>query len=289
MLQGVLLISGEPDNEFISLLQSIRGVKWISLFTHREDPEEMLHDERIPENCTLVTVLDSAYTSFAYLSGLVRRGCHLFLTEKQKMTSDERMKLIHLAEEGNTMIQFRNDLLFHPSLASSGKYRPETKLIVLQHVEPDRHSLLQEMLYGNLLMILKIIDAEPARFTISSIPAAGGKADVIQLHLHFNNGSAASLTLSFTGKEKEHLLTVHSSTGKTTYNFSEKTLQSTDVKVDSGNAELFDYRLLFRQINQFTETISKKSCQRNVLSAETKTFNLIERINQKLELDTVLN
>lgn len=289
MLQGAILISGEPDNKLIASLQSIRGVKWQPVFAPEEDSEDLLQGECIPENCNLVTVLDYAHTSFDSLSGLVRRGCHLFLTEKQRMTSDERRRLIHLAEEGNTLIQFRNDLLFHPSFASANKYRPEINLIVLQQVEPGNYGMLQEMLYSNLLLTLKITNAEPSRVNVCSIPSANGNAGVVQLHLHFNNGSAASLTLSFTGREKEHLLSIHTSTGKRTYNFADDTRYTTGLTTGVEGVEQTDNQLLFRQINHFAESILKKSCQRNVLSAETKTFNLIERINQKLELDTVLN
>ena len=288
MLNGAFLYSGVPDELFTASLHSIRGARWVAAAPAIRNQAELIPDDAFLQNCNMVAVLDPEFTSFAYLSELVRRGCHLFLTEKQKMSPDDRMKLIHLAEEGNTLIQFRNDLLFHPSFTADNKNRLETKLVVLQHVAPQKHFMLQEMLYCNLLMTLKIIDAEPSRINVCSIPSSGEQADIVNLHMNFNNGSAASLTFSFTGRKNEHLVSVHSSKGTTSYNFEDKNLFPTLLSKESGKKSHPDNWLLFKQITHFTESILKKNCQRNVLSEEAKTFILIERINQKLLAGSVL-
>jgi hypothetical protein len=288
MLNGVFLYSGVPDELFTASLHSVRGARWVTAAPLLKNTTNRDPDDTLLQNCNMVAVLDTEFTSFAYLSELVRRGCHLFLTEKQKMTPDERMKLIHLAEEGNTLIQFRNDLLFHPSFKADNKNRLETKLVVLQHIAPQKHYMLQEMLYCNLLMTLKIIDAEPSRINVCSIPSSGEQADIVNLHMNFNNGSAASLTFSFTGRNNQHVVSIHSSKGTTLFNFEDKNLFPTSFIQDSEQKSHPDNWLLFKQITQFTESILKMNCQRNVLSEEAKTFELIERINQKLVAGSVL-
>ncbi len=288
MLNGAFLYSGVPDEFFTASLHSIRGARWVTVAPAMKNQDCGIPDNPILHNFNMVAILDAEFTSFACLSELVRRGCHLFLTEKQKMSPDEMIKLSHLAEEGNTLIQFRNDLLFHPSFVTDNKNRQETKLVVLQHVAPQKHYMLQEMLYCNLLMTLKIIDAEPSRINVCSIPSSGEQADIVNLHMNFNNGSAASLTFSFTGRKTEHLVSVHSSKGTTSYNFENKNLFPASLNQESGKKSFPDNWLLFKQITHFTESILKKSCQRNVLSEEAKIFMLIERINQKLLVGSVL-
>jgi hypothetical protein len=288
MLHGFIIYSGEPDNFISASLQSVRGVKWEAAPLSMEKIGAGGVQELLPHHCNMVAVLNPEYTTYAFLSELVRRGCHLFLTEMQKMTAEERTKLIHLSEEGNTLIQFRNDLLFHPSFVSGNNNRHETKLVVLQHVAPQKHYMLQEMLYCNLLMTLKIIDAEPSRINVCSIPSTGEQADIVNLHLNFNNGSAASLTFSFSGRQKEHLVSIHSAKGTISYNFEDQNHYPPSFIQQFEKNSIPENWLLFKQIIHFTESILKKGSQRNVLSEEAKTFMLIERINQKLVPGSVL-
>lgn len=287
MLHGVFIYPGSPDEALVASLQTIKGLRWESVIPTLNGTNYGSYDLLLTSHCNLVAILDPNFTKFGYLSGLVRNGCHLFLPEKQEMTSVERMKLIQLAEEGNTFIQIRNDLLFHSSFPKFGKNQGESKLIEIHHFEPGRYSKVQEMLYSNLLMIMKIIDAEPSRISVCSIPNAAFQSDVVNLHLNFHNGSAASLTLSFTGRKKEHLLSVHSASGIMTYNFMENYHNAPLLKAGKDLEKAFRNKLLLSQISDFADCIVKKCYQRSGLSAETKTLHLIEKINQKLELSPV--
>lgn len=243
--------------------------------------------ELVPLHCNLVVVLDPDFTGYHPLSGLVRRGCHLFVTEKLKMSADERMKLIQLAEEGNTYIQVRNDLLFHPSLSDNGHQAPGSKLVEIHQVAPGKSGSLQEMLYSNLLMTLRIIHSEPSRISVCAIPHSGYQPDVVNLHLNFHNGSAASLTLSFTGEKKEHRLSVHASSRVTNYHFGEN--EHADHSARKGPVpHLPENLLLVQQIAYFAGCIAQKGCERFGLRDEATTFRLLEKINQKLEFSTVL-
>lgn len=284
MLHGILLFSGEPDSTFINSLHTNRNVKWKIMHSSQYNlPVDQSHS---PYN--MVVILDPACATFGFLSGLVRKGNHLFLPEKQKMTVQERLKLIQLAEEGNSFIQIRNDILFHPSLLEEFTNRTETKLVEIRHISPGNRNLLQEMLYCNLQMTLRIIDSEVSRISVCIIPANGYHADVLNLHLNFFNGSAASLTISFTGEQKEHLLSVHTSAGLVTSNFRENNLYPSSFNPGFDCSGLFSNSLLLKQIDYFTECLSNRSCQQSGLAEEAKTYGLLEKINQKLEAGSVL-
>jgi len=283
MLHGALIYPEQPEEAFIAALHTIRHVKWEAILAAKsgqliKDPGRML-----PAHCNMVSILDPVYTSFGFLEGLVRKGCHLFLTEKQKMTSGERFKLTALAEEGNTFIQIRNDLLFHPFLLTEGKSRQESKLVEIHQTAPGRPGALQDMLYNNLLLILRIIDSDPSHTSVCAIPNAGSQPDVVNLHLNFHNGSAASLTLSFNGKRKEHRMLVHDAGGEGKYHFGEEYQSETDLQPTSTYHQSTDNSILLKQIAYFSDSILKKRCQRFGFNDEAKTYRLLERINQKLE------
>jgi hypothetical protein len=284
MLHGTILFPGTADDAFIASLHTIRHVKWASVISTLNRRFLAVPDDQLPAHCNLAIILDPDFTSFGFLAGLVRKGCHLFLPGKQLMTPDERLNLIQLAEEGNTFIQIRNDLLFHPSFLAEEKNSSKSKLIDIRQVVTGRPGTLQELLHSNLLMILRIIDSEPSRISVCAIPNRGFQPDVVNLHLNFNNGSAASLTLSFNGKKKEHLLSVHDSSGVMNYNFDEDEHLTSSLMPGSDITPNPVNNLLLRQISYFSDCILKKGCQRFGLNDEAKTFRLIGKINQKLEL-----
>jgi hypothetical protein len=288
MLHGVILYPGEPDDAFIASLYTIRRVKWEAVVTTKDGQNCGMEEKICSLHSNLVIILDPAFTNYSFLSGLVRKGCHLFLTEKQALTFDERVKLIRLAEEGNTFIQIRNDLLFHPSFSDGSKGGSESKLIEIHHVVPGKPGTIQEIMYSNLLMVLRMIDSEPSRISVCSIPNSGYLPDVVNLHLDFHNGSAASLTLSFTGEKKEHLLSVHSANGVMTYNFKEDEQYPSAFSPILESNQIFSNDLLFRQITNFADSILRKSCQNFGLIEEARTYLLIEKINRKLEFSSVL-
>jgi len=288
MLHGAIIYPKLPDDSLITALQAIRHVVWdpfVSTVNRRffNDPDKLL-----PEHCNLAIVLDPEYTTFGFLEGLVRRGCHLFLTEKQRLSTAERTKLTALAEEGNTYILIRNDLLFHPIFLSEGKFNQKSKLIEIHQVEPGHPGALQEMLYNNLLLILRMVDSEPSHTSVCAIPNSGYQPDVVNLHLNFHNGSAASLTLSFIGKRKEHLLSVHDAEGEMKYQFNELDLSSITGKNATEDLKSSGNLLLFSQIAYFSDCILKRRSQRFGLNDEAKTHKLLEKINQKLEYSAVM-
>lgn len=283
MLHGAILYSGAPDESFFDSLHGVRQVKWESVVTTSNRKNWAIVEELLPTHCNLVVILDPSFTSFPFLASLVRKGCHLFLPERQMMNSAERMKLIELAEEGNTFIHIRNDLLFHPSFLAEGMNGTSSKLIELHQVAPKSPELLQEMLYHNLLMVLRMVDSEPSRISVCSIPNSGYPPDVVNLHLNFHSGSAASLTFSFHGKKKEHLLSVHDANGVVNYNFLEKKADTSILKTATADSSLINNHLLFKQIAYFSNCILERGYHRYGLNDEAKTLRLLEKINQKLE------
>jgi hypothetical protein len=80
------------------------------------------------------------------------------------------------------------------------------------------------------------------------------------------------------------LLSVHSSNGVKTYNFKEEGTYPPEFNPVFENKQLFSNNLLFKQIENIIDCILQKDRQKFGLSEESGTFQLIEKINRKLEL-----
>ena len=289
MLQGAILFPGVPDESFLNSLHTIKGVKWETCISTLNMEPETVASALQSTHCNMVNIFDSDFTTFSFLSALVRKGCHIFLPEKQKMNSEERIHLIQLAEEGNTFIQIRNDLLFHPSFWDKDEIEHDSKLVEIHQVAPHRPDALQEILYSNLLMILRLVNSEPSHVSVCAIPNSDYPPNLVNLQLKFNNGSAATLTISFKGRKKEHLLSVYGAGGVINYSFEGKIHIPSALNPGFESTQHLGDDLLFKQIAYFAECINKKECKRFVLNDEARTFRLIEKINQKLEYGSVLN
>ncbi len=288
MLHAAIVCPGEPDKILLDSLRKIRLVKWEVVVDGSIGQFSRNLDDILNSQCNFVAVLDSNFTSFDFLSALVRNGCHLFLPGKQEMTSPERTNLIRLAEEGNTSIRIRNDLLVHPSLSEFNTKTYDAQLIDIKHFAPGKPYKLQEMMYDNLLMVLRMVDAEPSRMSVCSIPNSDYQPDVVNIHLNFNNGSAANLTLSFTDGKKEHLLSIHSTKGLIHCNLRDYNNYNSSFAGSIEKSLELEEELLLKQISIFSEAITRKNCHKEGLSAEARSFQLIEKINRKLELSLVL-
>jgi hypothetical protein len=165
---------------------------------------------------------------------------------------------------------------------ANGHSESSAKLVEIHQVAPGKTDSMQEFLYHNVLMALRIVDSEPSRISVCSIPNSGFKPDMVNIHLNFHNGSAASLTLSFNGKKKEHLLSVHDSTGLTNFNFTENNQRATSFHCGLNNERSSGNQILIKQIAFFADCILKKGFDRIGLNKEESTYRLIEKINQKL-------
>jgi hypothetical protein len=205
------------------------------------------------------------------------------------MTAEERRMLVELAIEGNTIIQIRNNLLFHPSLSSSDRELSTSKLIEIHHTSPGRYSELEEMLFCNLLLIVRIANSEPRSLNVCTIQGAGYFPDILNLYLTFNNGSAASLTFSFLGKKGEHSVVVHSASGANIYNFKENSSSSKFYDSKTYSSIAFGNKLIFRQIEALLAGLENNQVPDFTLSDEMKTYDLIEKVSNKLEYRAVLN
>jgi hypothetical protein len=288
MLYGAFLSPKKPDDAFIASLRTIRNVKWEIVVSDDIRNQNGVHEKFFSPNCNMICVADPDFTSYNFLAGLVRKGCHLFLPEKQMMSCAERVNLMRLAEEGNTSIQIRNDFRFHPAFLIGKNIESKSKLIEIHQVAPGKTDFIQELLFHNVLMVLSIADSEPSRISVCSIPNSSFKPDVVNIHLNFHNGSAASLTLSFHGRKKEHNLSVHDSTGVTKLNLMENSQQTSGYPAGLYAENASGDPVLLMQITRFAESILKMGFERIELDKEESTFRLIEKINQKMEFSEIL-
>jgi hypothetical protein len=120
MLSAAIIIPGKTDKDLIHSLQRIDGIEWNGFYSVGNITDDLENAiifsaaDILPMVSDLLIVLDPAYCTFEYLSDAIRHGCHLFLPEQLNLNVEDRKKLIHLAKEGGTLIQIKNDFIFQP-------------------------------------------------------------------------------------------------------------------------------------------------------------------------------
>lgn len=292
MLRGAIIVPGQSPFRLSDFRLEPGQMAWNGICytspTNRNQPEGdsvSPSPEIISMISDLLIILDPAYCNFEFLSRAVRNGCHLFLTDRLRMTSEERRELILLADEGGTSIQIRNDLLFHPfrdtilsdpALPCFVEIHQETKLSAAHY---------RDLLFNNLLMILRITGHHVHRMHVFGSAFPDQPSGLINLHLNFTNGSAASVTLSFSTDHNQHQLMVHKSGQTLRFDLSEKPLQPTSNGTGSFNRP--DDPLIL-QVNDFIHKISTCSTPFFSLKEELTACHLMEKIITKLEIQSVL-
>jgi len=290
MLSAAIIISGEAEKHLFDSLRTIEGVEWNGIF----DPESKLpkqldralifsSPELIPMICELLVVLDPNYCNFDYLSSAIRNGCNLFLSDKLRLNTEERKRLIHLAKEGGTFIQIKNDFLFQPLHKKSITRTSGTCYIEARQSSTSSESgRLQEILLNNLLLILKATGVPIHRVDVFCGTAPSKRPDILNIHIHFINGSKASLTITFTDHRSIHILQIYHDGGVSTFDFTHYPVKcKCGSIIDSSSTSLTD------QINNFVKSIENRSNPVFSLNDEIEVFLLMEKIREKFDLHSV--
>ena len=97
MLSAAIILPGDAEMLPFNSLHSIEGVEWDGIF-YSGFKEHNAYDralyfqspEIIPSICDLLIVVDPYFCTFDYLSFAIRNGCHLFLSDKLRLTTEER-------------------------------------------------------------------------------------------------------------------------------------------------------------------------------------------------------
>ena len=289
MLSAAILIPGKKERSFFASLQNIEGAEWSGLYAKNKVNQQL--DKALifsspgilPMFCELLVVLDPEYCNFDYLSTAIRNGCHLFLSERLNLNTEERKNLIHLAKEGRTSIQIKNDFLFQPLHQKIITRSNETCYIELTHSTPWKPEQLHEKLMNNLFLILKVTGVPVHKINVFCGTAPRKRPDILNIHMIFINGSTASLTFNFTDQLSSHSLKITHPEGFDAYDFSKINTAENSRKKSAYTAP----SLLTNQINAFIKTIEEKSNPLFSLSDEIEAFLIMEKIKEKFDLHSV--
>ena len=290
MLSTAIILPLETEMLPIDSLRKIAGVEWDGIFypgkkNHSTFDRALIYSspEIIPLICDLLIVADPLFCSFDYLSFAIRKGCHLFLSDKLNLTSDERKQLVQLAGEGGTYIRIQNDFLLHPFHQKIQIISNQSAFIEVTHIVAGKEEGVYKLLTDNLYMILRVAGSQVHNMDVFCGILPSNEPDLINVHLNFKNGSLATLKLKFTENENVHYLTIHTGGETIFYDFVQnKTNHLTNVTSKSDNPTI-QTNPLIEQIRDFVCDIERKSNQGFNLNDEMTVFQLVEKVRQKIE------
>ncbi len=295
MLSTAIILPGEAEMLPFNSLRNIEGVEWDGIFysgrkVHQTHDRALIYSspEIIPLICDLLIVADSHFCTFDYLSFAIRNGCHLFLSDKLKLTSGERRQLIHLANEGGTYIQIQNDFLFHPFQEKIRNKNNQTCFIEAKQSVPHQTNRLNELLLNNLLMILRAAGSTVHKLDVFCGTLSNQAPDVLNIHINFKNGSVATLTLTFIETQEVHLISLHTGGEVTTFDFVQNKIIHLPEK-DKNRKLIHTSNDLFQeQIIDFIKNINEKNNPGFSLDDEILVFLLMERIREKMKINSFI-
>ncbi len=293
MLSAAIILPGEAEMLPFNSLRAIEGVEWNGIFysgkkTHRTFDRALIFSspEIIPLICDLLIVADPAFCTSDYLSFAIRNGCHLFLSDKLILTTEERKQLIHLASEGGTYIQIQNDFLFHPFQEKIRSQTNRTCFIEATQYAPAKPNRLNELLQNNLLMILRAAGSPIHKLNIFCGTVPSRQPDVLNIHINFKNGSVATLTLKFIEQNETHILSIHDRGQVTTFDFLKNKTSYFPERELKRVVSKTSPDPLQEQIADFVKNIAENNNPGFSLDDEIQVFLLIEKIKAKIEVNS---
>jgi predicted dehydrogenase len=293
MLSAAIILPGDAEMLPINSLHSIEGVEWDGIFYSGKKKHLTFNSalifsspEIIPLICDLLIVIDPHFCTFDYLSFAIRNGCHLFLSDKLKLTTDERKQLIQLANEGGTYIQIQNDFLFHPFQEKIRTHTNRTCFIEVSQSAPSKPDRLNEFLLNNLLMVLRVASSPVHKINVFCGTIPSKQPDVLNIHINFKNGSVATLTFRFIEQQKVHFLSIHSGGKIITFDFAQNKINHYPTKEVKGSVPKTSPDPLQEQVADFIKNITEKNNPGFSLDDEIQVFLLMEKIREKIEVNS---
>jgi len=293
MLSAAIILPGDAEMLPFNSLRSIEGVEWDGIF-YSGKKKHLIFDralifsspEIIPLICELLIIIDPNFCTFEYLSFAIRNGCHLFLSDKLNLTTDERKQLIDLSNEGSTYIQIQNDFLFHPFQEKIRNQTSRTCFIEASQSVPAQPDRLNELLLNNLLMILRSAASPVHKFNVFCGTVPSRQPDVLNVHISFKNGSVATLTLKFIELQEVHFLSIHAGGKVTIFDFIKNKISHCPESRLKSVTSKSSPDPLQEQITDFVKNITEKTNPGFSLDDEIQVFLLMEKIREKIEMNS---
>jgi hypothetical protein len=226
MLSTAIILPKEPSRFQFDVIRKIKEIEWDGMYYSGErqplncDSSIIFSSpEIIPLVCDLLIVADPKYCTLEYLSFAIRNGCHLFISDQHTLTMEERKQLIQLAHEGGTNIQIQNEFLFHPFQKEIQLAFKHTALLEISQTAPQKHAYFNELLYNNLFMLLRTSGALVHKAEVYSGQKEMETPEVININVHFKNGTAANLTMRMIDHQEMHTLSITANGELTIFDF----------------------------------------------------------------------
>ncbi len=289
MLSTAIILPKEPTRFQFDLIRKMPEIEWDGIYYSGErqtlNCESSLifsSPEIIPLVCDLLIVADPEFCTFDYLSFAIRNGCHLFLSDQHILTIEERKQLIQLAHEGGTYIQIQNEFLFHPFQKEIQLAFKHKALLEISQTAPQKQSQFTELLYNNLFMILKTSGALVHKAEVYSGHKESETPEVINIHVHFKNGTAANLTLRLIDHKEAHTLTITSNGELTIFDFTNhevRAISALEIKTGNKNESTNPLKM---QLSTYIQDICKNKDPEINLYDDLTTSVLLEKIREKI-------
>jgi hypothetical protein len=289
MISTAIILPQESARFDFDIIRKISNIEWDGIFYSGERPPLNCDSsvifsspDIIPLICDLLIVADPNYCTIDYLSFAIRNGCHLFISDQHTLTMEERKQLMLLAQEGGTNIQIQNAFLFHPFQKEIQLTFKHKALLEISQNAPLKHAYFNELLYNNLFMLLKTTGALVHKAEVYSGHKEQETPEVININVHFKNGTAANLTMRMIDHQEMHTLSITSNGELTIFDFINhevRAIPTLDSKIVLKNANSHPLEI---QLSTYIKDICENRDPEINLYDDLTTSLLVEKIWDKI-------
>lgn len=158
------------------------------------------------ERADILLVDNSSLLPFDLLCNIVRKGKHIFAAEYLTLTEEQCSKLVKLADESGSVIQFTNPIFYMPGVTwlKNQKIFP-MYMNITWHFGADN---LSNMFHPLFMMLSGITGLNPKRTGVTSFRSEEGEKVFTNLRLEFPDVTAVNLNFGSRLPEGENRIEI---------------------------------------------------------------------------------
>lgn len=280
MLAIGLLGINRIESEIITLLKKSSVFKITGIFSHnyfeckkiaqKFEIHHFTSPEEIIENAAIFYQIDNVKEYFDILIEGLKNGKHLFIENIGEQSVEDLSDLIKIAEESNSVIQFRKKNVYTPSFLSLKEKIKNPQLIEIDQkineTEISTNSLIFNYIIYDIDLISTLFKSEIRRISATGFSIFNNNIDLILSRIEFSNGCIINIKLENTNHTESLLINVYEhhkiykldisnnkySIIKNRNNFNNKFEKSAIKKTDAINFQFNDfYKLIINHQSSF--------------------------------------
>ena len=223
MLTIGLLGINRIDNEIITILKKTDFLNVAGIFSHNyfeckkiAQKFEIPHftaAEEIIENAAIFYLIDNVKEYFDILVEGLKKGTHLFIENIGEQSIEDLSDLIKIAEESNSIIQFRKKNIYTPSFLSIKEKIKNPQLIEIEQKinkpEISSDSLIFNYIIYNIDLINDLVKSEIRKISASGFSIFSNDIDLISSRIEFSNGCIINIKLENTNHIESLLVYIY--------------------------------------------------------------------------------